>query len=690
MNEPLGIETSPTDADPELPIVPWLPGWRDGSGCEPECGQPLPSVQSEVRPLVQFHRNVPLITTTTLSVSDLIKPMKTTRLFTLLASASFLAPLAHAQVPSQLSYQGRVAVGGTNFNGSGQFKFALVNNNGTTSFWSNNGTSAAGSEPSAAVALSVASGLYSVQLGDVTLPNMAAIPFTVFTNSDVRLRVWFNDGVNGSQLLTPDQRITAVGYSMMAANVPDGSITALKLAPGAVQATNLPPNSIGSDQIANTIALGATNVNGRLDVYRTAAGTPGVSLFGSGSQISTYGSDGLEQTRLWGGTYGELLLNNSLANNATAVRLTAQGSTGGQLELRNTNGVSRALLEGENTGGLLTLYAADGGIGAVLYGNEGQGSGALSLRNTNASPRLRAYGGPGSGSFELYDNDGTRTFLAQGAEGTSGSQLLMYENDGSIGLQLDAENGTGGGGYIAVYEGDGTAAIIADANTQGGVLAVYEQDGTATAVIHNVSDAGVLSMRNSAGTETGYFWGRNTAGQTGGQIGLKNSAGVETITLDADRSGDGRIITQVLQITGGSDLSEQFDIKAIHDELKAGMIVSIDPEAPGRLMTTTKAYDKTVAGIISGAGGVQTGMLMGQRGTAADGKHAVALTGRVYCWVDASKGSVRPGDLITTSDTPGHGMKVKDHRKAQGAVIGKAMSSLDQGKGLVLVLVSMQ
>jgi hypothetical protein len=62
----------------------------------------------------------------------------------------------------------------------------------------------------------------------------------------------------------------------------------------------------------------------------------------------------------------------------------------------------------------------------------------------------------------------------------------------------------------------------------------------------------------------------------------------------------------------------------------------------------------------------------------------------VYCWVDASKGSIRPGDLITTSDTPGHGMKVKDHRKAQGAVIGKAMSSLDQGKGLVLVLVSMQ
>jgi len=44
--------------------------------------------------------------------------------------------------------------------------------------------------------------------------------------------------------------------------------------------------------------------------------------------------------------------------------------------------------------------------------------------------------------------------------------------------------------------------------------------------------------------------------------------------------------------------------------------------------------------------------------------------------------------LLTTSDTPGHAMKVTDYPKAQGAIIGKAMSSLGQGRGLVLVLVS--
>ena len=72
------------------------------------------------------------------------------------------------------------------------------------------------------------------------------------------------------------------------------------------------------------------------------------------------------------------------------------------------------------------------------------------------------------------------------------------------------------------------------------------------------------------------------------------------------------------------------------------------------------------------------------------GASPVALTGRVYCWTDASAGSVRPGDLLTTSDIPGHAMKVSDYRRAQGAILGKAMSSLESGKGLVLVLVTLQ
>src|SRR5687767_15190983 len=94
---------------------------------------------------------------------------------------------ARAQVPQLINYQGRVAVGTVNFDGSGQFKFALVDAAGTTTYWSNDGTSAAGSQPAATVPLTVTKGLYSVLLGDTTLANMTAIPNSVFANSDVRL-----------------------------------------------------------------------------------------------------------------------------------------------------------------------------------------------------------------------------------------------------------------------------------------------------------------------------------------------------------------------------------------------------------------------------------------------------------------------------------------------------------------------
>lgn len=570
-----------------------------------------------------------------------------------------------AQVPQLINYQGRVLSGGTNFNGSGQFKFALVQGAGPTLLWKNDG-SAGDTEPTAAVTLNVVNGLYSVLLGDATLPNMVVIPSTVFNNADVRLRVWFNGG-SGFQQLSPDQRIAAVGYAMMAGNVPDGSITGAKLADGAVTSSKLAAGAVNSTVLGNTIDLGTTNVSGRLDVYRTSAGTPAVSIVGSSSSISTYGSDGLEQIRLHGTSWGELLLRNSLPNNATAVNLTAQGSTGGRLSLNNTNGSSRAILEGENTGGTLSLYASDGGLGAILYGNEGQGSGALSLRNTNGSPRFRAYGGPSSGLLQMYDVDGTETVTVNGS---GNGNIVLRQGDGSVGLGISANNGTGGGG-MSIYRDDGTFAgqmTIADTTRRDGFWGLTKGNGN---------------------------WGITARGQNsstgGGAMYFYDSAGAATVVIDSDSADEGRITTQVLTITGGSDLSENFDINAAGDELKPGMIVSIDPANPGGLVLSATAHDKKVAGIVSGAGGVKTGMLMGQAGTKADGKHPVALTGRVFCWVDADAGgAVEAGDLITTSSTPGHGMKVTDHSLASGSIIGKAMTSLDKGKGLVLVLVSLQ
>jgi hypothetical protein len=118
-------------------------------------------------------------------------------------------------------------------------------------------------------------------------------------------------------------------------------------------------------------------------------------------------------------------------------------------------------------------------------------------------------------------------------------------------------------------------------------------------------------------------------------------------------------------------------------------VVSIDAQNVGRVKLSDRAYDKRVAGIVSGALGVEPGVTLEQlKGDTRT--EQVALTGRVYVMADTSSGAIAPGDLLTTSAVPGHAMKAADYRRARGATLGKAMSALSRGSGMVLVLVGLQ
>ena len=82
---------------------------------------------------------------------------------------AWLTAAVRADVPATINYQGRVTVEGVNFDSAtaghaGTFRFALVSAGGATTYWSNDGTSVAGSEPVAGVQLAVTKGLYSVML----------------------------------------------------------------------------------------------------------------------------------------------------------------------------------------------------------------------------------------------------------------------------------------------------------------------------------------------------------------------------------------------------------------------------------------------------------------------------------------------------------------------------------------------
>lgn len=92
-----------------------------------------------------------------------------------------------------------------------------------TTYWSNDGTSSQGSEPTAAVSVSVTNGLFTVVLGDTTLANMTAIDTSLFAQLNLQLRIWFNDGVNGFATLNPPQNLTPTPYAIQAMSAKSAS-----------------------------------------------------------------------------------------------------------------------------------------------------------------------------------------------------------------------------------------------------------------------------------------------------------------------------------------------------------------------------------------------------------------------------------------------------------------------------------
>jgi hypothetical protein len=241
----------------------------------------------------------------------------------------------------------------------------------------------------------------------------------------------------------------------------------------------------------------------------------------------------------------------------------------------------------------------------------------------------------------------------------------------------------------AMKAGVATRAETVENGTIDGVLLVSDSVGigtTSPSVKLQVSGGGDASLSNGSGYVVIGAEGSRNVVIDENEIMARNNGVASKLYLNAE---GGNVVVGVLEITGGADIAEPFrfsDAKTI----RPGMVVAIDPERTGHLRIADSAYDRTVAGIISGANGIHPGLTMNQTGTIADGSLPVALTGRVYALADASYSAIRPGDLLTTSDTPGHVMRVSDYTRAQGTILGKAMSSLEQGQGLVLVLVTLQ
>ncbi|WON74456.1 hypothetical protein [Nitrosospira sp. Is2] len=188
----------------------------------------------------------------------------------------------------------------------------------------------------------------------------------------------------------------------------------------------------------------------------------------------------------------------------------------------------------------------------------------------------------------------------------------------------------------------------------------------------------------ASGTLAGLFSGGNVEIEK--DLAVKGKVVAEAFSVNQDLHVNKNIlVTGDIQLVN-ADVAEDFDVSGA-EKVLAGTVMVFGSE--GALCESQQAYDKRVAGVISGAGDYKPGLVLDKQQSGGN-RQSVALMGKVFCKVDADFGGIEVGDLLTTSPTPGHAMKAGDPMQAFGTVIGKALRPLKEGRAQIPILVALQ
>ncbi len=581
-------------------------------------------------------------------------------IFALLAAMSATAARAQVLADNGFTYQGRLTDAGAAPTGLYDIQFTL---------WDASSGGAANPTINTVDNVLVSAGLFTARLDFGT----------AFASYKRWLQIAVRPGasVGAYTTLLPRQEITAAPFSTFSlapwVNIPGAGIqynTGFSVSVGAAPTfadrmlvSADASNVNGIHGTSNSPILNAAGVQGDgsgsnnpIGVYGTSYVQNGAGVVGkantTGGYFEAYSSSGSPV-----GVYAR-------ANVSGGVGLSASGQSYGIFTLCPAN---------------IALYA-DGNIGVqgigIVAGVDGGATTGVGVRGTAAGSQFTGFGdgvvGQATGGVGVRGSSGSGrgvVGISTSAEGVSGD-CTSAGTYGFLGHPTVGVFGSGGSAHWGVRgdsvgPGIGAAALFAYNSNPSGIALV-----TST----NSGDANTVIINTGAGDLIRCFSGGGGGNQ------------VFTVT------NCGTAIAKVIQIQGGCDVAEPFHVHKTADQpaIEPGMVVAIDPDNPGSLMLTERPYDTRVAGIISGANGLAPGLTLSSDDHAiVRGEHAVAMSGRVWCRVDASFGEIHPGDSLTTSSIAGTAMRAAETSQANGASIGKAMTGLKEGRGVVLVLVNL-
>ncbi len=147
-------------------------------------------------------------------------------------------------------------------------------------------------------------------------------------------------------------------------------------------------------------------------------------------------------------------------------------------------------------------------------------------------------------------------------------------------------------------------------------------------------------------------------------------------------ANDGNVYADGTFHTPAADMAEMLPAA---DGLEPGDVLCVGLD--GKLARCTRPYQASTVGVYSSQPGFVGGSV--DEAEADQGKVPLAVVGIVPVKASAENGPIQPGDLLVAGSIPGHAMRAGDQVVA-GTMIGKALEGLDQGTGVILMLVVLQ
>lgn len=275
---------------------------------------------------------------------------------------------------------------------------------------------------------------------------------------------------------------------------------------------------------------------------------------------------------------------------------------------------------------------------------------------------------------------------ASATSGTASGVFGSTSSASSVGVG-GVNTATGGTGIFGSADANGVSAYSTTTTGEGNGLYAEAESPSAVAIRGqmNATTGGtaIWGVASSSNGLAGLFLNTAAGNILVGQVGAISSP---TNVFRVDGTGKGFFDggTQ----TGGADFAESVAVAKEFAPDEPGDLLVVDTTGNRQLKRSGEPYSTLVAGIYSTKPGVlATSRKMDE--TAAN-EVPLAIVGIVPCKVSAENGPIQRGDLLVTSATPGHAMKGTDRSRMLGAVVGKALEPLIEGKGTIQVLVTLQ